>query len=240
MWAGTFKKGISYYHKNIIRFPLYRHFASDPASLSFNDVDKFAEDKPGNLWIGTNGGGLIYFNRKTGKFTQYLHDPAKPNSLSNDIIVSLCIDHEQKLWIGTYFGGLDCFDGKTLPITNTMIDRPAVLLMTGYGAFWKIPRHRLWIGTFAGGLEIFDRSKKIFYHPFKQSDIRSLWYPIYEDKKGNIWIGGYLGVDVILKNNGRVIHYISNGDDANSLIDNTVNSINEDSRGLIWIATRAD
>jgi len=57
IWAGTFKKGISYYHKNIIRFPLYRHFASDPASLSFNDVDKFVEDKPGNLWIGTNGGG---------------------------------------------------------------------------------------------------------------------------------------------------------------------------------------
>jgi ligand-binding sensor domain-containing protein len=30
MWAGTFKEGVSYYHKNIIRFPLYRHFASDP------------------------------------------------------------------------------------------------------------------------------------------------------------------------------------------------------------------
>jgi signal transduction histidine kinase/ligand-binding sensor domain-containing protein/DNA-binding response OmpR family regulator len=238
IWAGTFKKGISYYHKNIIRFPLYRHFASDPASLSFNDVDKFAEDKPGNLWIGTNGGGLIYFNRKTGKYTQYLHDPANPNSLSNDIIVSLCIDHEQKLWIGTYFGGLDCFDGKTFTHYKHD-DRSAGSIADD--RVWSIledSSHRLWIGTFAGGLEIFDRSKKTFYHPFKQSDIRSLMVSsIYEDKKGNIWIGGYLGVDVILKNNGRVIHYVSNGDDANSLIDNTVNSINEDSRGLIWIAT---
>jgi ligand-binding sensor domain-containing protein len=32
MWAGTLREGVSYYHKNIIRFPLYRHFASDPAS----------------------------------------------------------------------------------------------------------------------------------------------------------------------------------------------------------------
>ncbi|SDT04415.1 Signal transduction histidine kinase [Mucilaginibacter mallensis] len=238
IWAGTFKKGISYYHKNIIRFPLYRHFASDPASLSFNDVDKFAEDKLGNLWIGTNGGGLIYFNRKNGNYTQYKHDPSNLNSLSNDVIVNLCIDHDQKLWIGTYFGGLDCFDGKTFTHyrhddkVTTSIDDDRV---------WSIledSSHRLWIGTFAGGLEIFDRSKKIFYQPFKPSDIRSsMVSSIFEDKQGNIWIGGFLGVDVILKKTGRVIHYISNGNAANGLVDNTVNSITQDSHGLIWIAT---
>jgi len=238
IWAGTFKKGVSYYHKNIIKFPLYRHFASDPASLNFNDVDKFAEDKLGNLWIGTNGGGLIYFNRKTGKYTQYKHDSANPNSLSNDIIVNLCIDHDQKLWIGTYFGGLDYFDGKTFihyrhddKLTTSIAD----------DRIWSIledSSHRLWIGTFAGGLEIFDRSKKIFYHPFKQSDIKSsMISSIFEDKQGNIWIGGILGIDVILKKTGRVIHYISNGNSANDLVYNTINSINQDSRGLIWIAT---
>jgi signal transduction histidine kinase/ligand-binding sensor domain-containing protein/DNA-binding response OmpR family regulator len=238
IWAGTFKKGISYYHKNIIRFPLYRHFASDPASLSFNDVDKFAEDKLGNLWIGTNGGGLIYFNRKNGKYTQYKHDPSNLNSLSNDVIVNLCIDHDQKLWIGTYFGGLDCFDGKTFThyrhndkVTTSVAD----------DRVWSIledSSHRLWIGTFAGGLEIFDCSKKIFYHPFNQSDIRSsMVSSIFEDEQGNIWIGGFLGIDVILKKTGRVIHYISNGNVTNGLVDNTVNSINQDNRGLIWIAT---
>ncbi|MDR6944735.1 two-component regulator propeller domain-containing protein [Mucilaginibacter pocheonensis] len=238
IWAGTYKKGVSYYHKNIIRFPLYRHFASDPASLSFNDINKFAEDKLGNLWIGTNGGGLIYFNRKTGKFTQYKHQPQTPNSLSNDIIVSLCIDHDQKLWVGTYFGGLDCFDGKTF--THYKHDDKLATSIAD-DRIWSIledSSHRLWIGTFAGGLEIFDRSKKIFYHPFKQTDIRSLLISsIFEDKQGNIWTGGYLGIDVILKNSGRVIHYISNGNGGNNLVDNNINSINEDRRGLIWIAT---
>jgi signal transduction histidine kinase/ligand-binding sensor domain-containing protein/DNA-binding response OmpR family regulator len=238
IWAGTFKKGISYYHKNIIRFPLYRHFASDPASLSFNDVDKFVEDKPGNLWIGTNGGGLIYFNRRTGKYTQYKHDPANPSSLCNDVIVNLCIDHDQKLWIGTYFGGLDCFDGKVF--THYKHDDKLATSIAD-DRVWSIledSSHRLWIGTFAGGLQLFDRSKKIFYHPFKQSDIRSsMVSSIFEDKQGNIWIGGFLGVDVILKNKGQVIHYFSNGDSAKGLVDNTINSINQDSRGFIWIAT---
>jgi signal transduction histidine kinase/ligand-binding sensor domain-containing protein/DNA-binding response OmpR family regulator len=238
IWAGTYKKGISYYHKNIIRFPLYRHFASDAASLSFNDINKFAEDKLGNLWLGTNGGGLIYFDRRTGKFAQYKHDSKNPNSLSNDIIVSLCVDHEQKLWIGTYFGGLDCFDGKTF-IHYKHDDKLATSIADD--RIWSIledSSHRLWIGTFAGGLEIFDRSKNIFYHPIKQGDIRSMLISsIFEDKLGNIWIGGYWGVDVILKNSGRVVHYISNGNGTNSLVDNNINSINEDSRGLIWIAT---
>jgi signal transduction histidine kinase/ligand-binding sensor domain-containing protein/DNA-binding response OmpR family regulator len=238
MWAGTFKKGISYYHKSIIRFTLYRHFASDPASLSFNDVDKFVEDKQENLWIGTNGGGLIYFNRETGNFTQYKHDPGNPSSLSNDIIVNLYIDHDQKLWIGTYLGGLDCFDGKTF--THYKHD-DKVATSIADDRVWSIledSSNRLWIGTFDGGLEIFDRSKKIFYHPFKRSDIRcSMVTSIFEDKRGNLWIGGYLGVDVILKNSGRVIHYIANGSGVNRLIDNAVNSIKEDSRGWIWIGT---
>ncbi|MDN5286616.1 MAG: response regulator [Mucilaginibacter sp.] len=240
MWAGTFKEGISYYHNNIIRFPLYRHFASDPGSLSFEDVDNFVEDKLGNLWIGTNGGGLIYFNRKTGKFSQYKYDARIPNSLSNDIIVSLCIDHDQKLWIGTYFGGLDCFDGKTFTHYK---HNDKVATSIADDRVWSIledSSHRLWIGTFAGGLEIFDRSTKTFYHPFKQTEIRSpLITSLMEDKSGNIWVGGYLGIDVIMRSDNRVIHYNRNANDANSLVNDNVNCISQDSRGLIWVGTQA-
>jgi signal transduction histidine kinase/ligand-binding sensor domain-containing protein/DNA-binding response OmpR family regulator len=239
MWAGTFKEGISYYHKSIIKFPLYRHYASDPNSLSFEDVDKFVEDKQGNLWIGTNGGGLIYFNRKTGKYTQYKYNSQNSNSLGNDIIVSLCIDHDQKLWIGTYFGGLDCFDGKTF--THYRHD-DKVATSIADDRVWSIMEdsaHRLWIGTFAGGLEIFDRSKKTFYHPFKQTEIRCPFISsIFEDKDGNIWVGGYYGIDVIVKKTNHVVHYNRNINDANSLKGDNVNSITQDNRGLVWIASR--
>jgi len=239
MWAGTFKEGVSYYHKNIIKFPLYRHFASDPNSLSFEDVDKFAEDKNGNLWIGTNGGGLIYYNRNTGKYKQYRYDPNNSNSLSNDIIVSLCIDHDQKLWIGTYFGGLDSFDGKTFTHYRHNDNLPNSVADDRIWSIMEDSSHRLWVGTFAGGLDIFDRSKKIFYHPFNQTQIRSPYVSsIFEDRDGNIWVGGYAGVDVIMKKDNRILHYKHNVNMTNSLIDDNVNSITQDSRGLMWIATR--
>ena len=239
MWAGTFKEGISYYHKNIIRFPLYRHFASDPSSLNFEDVDKFVEDRQGNLWIGTNGGGLIYFNRKTGKYTQYKNDPKNSNSLGNDIIVSLCIDHNQTLWIGTYFGGMDSFDGKTF--THYRHD-DRIKTSIADDRIWSIMEdssNRLLVGTFAGGLDIFDLSKKIFLHPYNLTQIRSPFISsIFEDRDGNIWVGGYAGVDVIMKRSGHIIHYGHDNNNVNGIAANNVNSIMQDSRGLIWIGTR--
>jgi signal transduction histidine kinase/ligand-binding sensor domain-containing protein/DNA-binding response OmpR family regulator len=239
MWAGTFKEGISYYHKNIIRFPLYKHFTSDPSSLSFEDVDKFVEDRQGNLWIGTNGGGLIYFNRKTNKYTQYKNNPQNKNSLSNDIIVSLCIDHNQTLWIGTYFGGLDSFDGKTF--THYRHDDKIATSISD-DRVWSIVEdssNRLWVGTLAGGLNIFDRSKKIFLHPYDKGQITSPFISsIFEDRDGNMWIGGYAGIDVIMKRNGRIVHYTHKDNDKNTLITYNVNSITQDSRGLMWIGTR--
>jgi len=80
IWAGTFKQGISYYHKSIIQFPLVRHYLSDPKSLPYEDVDCFADDAKGNLWIGTNGGGLLYYDAATKTYTQYKHNPSDPTA----------------------------------------------------------------------------------------------------------------------------------------------------------------
>ncbi|MEO7216383.1 MAG: ATP-binding protein, partial [Mucilaginibacter sp.] len=97
---------------------------------------------------------------------------------------------------------------------------------------------RLWIGT-AAGLQIFDREKKILSPPFKQTDVRSPYISaLIEDTKGNLWVGGYFGIDKILKNRGGVIHYNKKKNDPNSLINDDIHNITQDSRGLMWIATR--
>ena len=53
-----------------------------------------------------------------------------------------------------------------------------------------------------------------------------------------MWIGGYLGMAEIRKSDHRTIHYRHIEGTPNSLVADNVNSITQDSRGLIWIATR--
>jgi signal transduction histidine kinase/ligand-binding sensor domain-containing protein/DNA-binding response OmpR family regulator len=237
IWAGTFKQGICYYHKNISQFPLVRHYVSDKNSLPYEDVDCFAEDEKGNLWIATNGGGLINYNSATKKYTQYKHDPNDPNSLCNNVVISLCIDHEHKLWAGTYFGGLDRLEGNRFVHYRHNDNVPSSISDDRVYTIIEDSSLKLWVGTFAGHLNIFDRATNTFLHPdYKMlSDYTA---KIYEDKQKNIWIGRDKGIDFIGHGKSTAKHYVNNPKNPNSLVANDVNSIIQDRNGLFWIGTK--
>jgi signal transduction histidine kinase/ligand-binding sensor domain-containing protein/DNA-binding response OmpR family regulator len=237
IWVGTFKEGISYFHKNIIQFPLTRHYESNINSLPYEDVNCFVEDSQGNLWIGTNGGGLLFYNKTTKKYTQFKHDPSNTGSLSNDIIVNLFIDHENKLWIGTYFGGLDRLQNKAFIHYRHNDADPTTISDDRIYSIIEDSSFRIWVGTFTGGLNIYNGKTNTFEHPH---------YPLssgynavlYYDRQKNIWIGTDKGIDVIEKRTGKVKHYHSDNKNLNSLIANDVNSITQDRNGLFWIGTK--
>ncbi|RAV99479.1 hybrid sensor histidine kinase/response regulator transcription factor [Pseudochryseolinea flava] len=242
IWVGTYKKGLSYFHENLIRFKLYKNSPADPTSIPFSDVNRFVEDDDGNFWIGTNGGGLIYFNRKHNTFTQYKNNPNDPNSLSNNVIVSLLIDSDKKLWIGTYYGGLNCFDGKKFKRYQHKVGDEKSLPDNNIWELFEDSRAQLWIGTLSEGLVLFDRKKETFTQ-FKPGDTNSIHdnyvSALHEDKAGNLWIGTARGIDVLMRQTGRFIHYKANPKDSTSLSDNGVLDIFEDSREQIWIATKS-
>ncbi|MCE7070086.1 ATP-binding protein [Dyadobacter sp. CY327] len=240
IWAGTFKKGFCSYHKNIFKFSLIQHAPGDPRSLPFDDVNMFVEDQKGNLWLGMNGGGLIYFDRKNNTFRQYKNIPGDPASLSNNVIVSLCLDKSNVLWIGTYFGGLNSFDGKTF--TRYLHD-PADSTSLIDDRVWEIfedSQKRLWVGTLADGLDLFDRNKKTFrhYRRLAPNSVSSDYISaMLEDRQGNIWIGTANGIDVLMRQTGRFVHYAYKAGDPKSLSSDAVTSLAQDHFGNIWIGT---
>lgn len=240
IWAGTYKQGFCNYHQNIFRFSLVRHLPGDAASLPFDDVNVFAEDRKGNLWVGTNGGGLIYYDRKNNSFRQYRNRPGDANSLSNDVIVSLFLDRQDVLWIGTYFGGLNSFDGKQF--TRYLHD-PADSTSLVDDRVWEIfedSRRRLWVGTMADGLDLFDRAAKKFrhYRNLAPNSVSSDYISaMLEDRQGNLWIGTANGIDVLMRQTGRFVHYKHTDGDPNSLSSDAVMSLAQDNAGTIWIGT---
>ncbi len=241
IWVGTFKRGVSYFHKNIIRFPVFKHYPQDESSLPFADVNRFVEDGKGNLWIGTNGGGLIYFDREKNQFKQYKNNPNDPYSLSSDVIVSLCLDSNNILWIGTYFGGLNSFDGKRFTRYTHNPSDPKSISDRNVWEIFEDSNHRLWIGTIGGGLDLLDRRTNTFSH-FRTGDINSVSAnyisAITEDHEGNLWVGTSGGIDVLMRETGRFVHYANEKNNLKSLSDNNVLDIKQDSKGRIWIGTQ--
>jgi len=239
VWIGTFRKGINFYHPNIIKFNLIKH-SSDPNSLIYSDINRMVEDKAGNMWIGTNGKGLVYYNRKTHKFTSYRHDPANPNSLSHDAIVAIYIDRFEKLWIGTYTGGFDYMDnGKFVHYKYDASD-PQSLSDNKVSDFLEDSRKRFWISTMGGGLNLFDRETQKFKRYNQHNGLISSDYvfKIIEDTKGNIWIGTSYGMNILPAGSSKFVRIINDPKNDNSLINDNINSFIEDSRGYIWIGTR--
>ena len=58
-----------------------------------------------------------------------------------------------------------------------------------------------------------------------------------EDRTGSIWIGTGYGVEVLDPDTGLFSHYLSQPGDPNSLSNNSILALAEDSRGWIWIGT---
>ena len=241
MWAGTFKRGISYYHPSQIQFALYQRRRSEgDRGLPFDDINQFVEDRSGNVWIGTNGGGLIYFDRQANRFIQYRHDPNDVNSLGSDVIVSLFLDREGVLWIGTYHGGLNRFDGKQFRrYTYDPLDEESI----PDNSVWEIyedRKGRFWVGTLRAGLAQLDKKTGRFRRmgvgldQFTQSAYISA---IVEDHNGGLWFGTASGIELLLPD-GTFKRFAYTEDRSGSLSNDYISAIIEDSKHRIWVATR--
>ncbi len=173
-----------YSHSQNIKFTHY----NDNNGLSHNSVRHIVQDKKGFLWFGTFFG----LNRFDGyQFKNYMSSSPGNNKLYNDDITALELDEASNhLWIGTR-KGLTLFKMDThvfvtfLPKKNDPNSLPEGEIRSVYVDKFK----RVWVGTKNQGLYMFylkeNRFEKI---PIKGFDYVK---EIFEDKKGNIWVGSY-------------------------------------------------
>jgi len=180
----------------------YLHDYKNPNSLGGYYPECLLADTSGRLWIGFYGQGLDQFNPETNTFTHYNHHAEDGKSLANDTIAAMLIDHLGHFWIGTY-AGLDLFDPKTGTFTHFAHkdNDPTSLSNNRIRAIYEDHEGTLWVGTGLpwdlneeGGLNQFDREKGNFTrymhdptnpHSLVDNKVRS----IFEDSKGNFWIG---------------------------------------------------
>jgi signal transduction histidine kinase/ligand-binding sensor domain-containing protein len=243
------------------RMVRYQHDPNDSNSLGGYYPECIYADSNGHIWIGLYGFGLDLFDPEEKTFTHYRHDPDDPNSLSNDTVTAILIDHMKNIWVATY-GGLDLFDLNTGNFKHYAHDPddPTSLSHNRIRALYEDREGTLWIGTGlawdwndAGGLNRFDRATGKFTRYMhdpknKNSLINNKVRAIFEDSKGNFWVGTLGdGLHTMDRNTGRFTRHTYNPDHPDGLsrppvktIYDHITFITEDIEGHLWFGTLAN
>lgn len=248
LWIGT-EGGLSILDIENEIFLNHRHNLSDLRSLSNNFIRCINGDKSNLIWIGTVGGGVSKLNLHK-KFNQFNHNPTDENSLSHNMIRAISEDAKGNVWIGTLGSGLNRFD-KTNNIFQRFNVKNSNLSSDIITSVYEDKFGTLWVGSWGGGLIrlILDgeidkyKIKKVSVYKHNGNDITTITsniiQDVYEDSKGNLWIGTEDGLDKFNRSKNIFIHNRNNSDILNSLSDNRIQSkcILEDRFGYLWVGT---
>lgn len=231
MWVGTYKKGVACYDESIYKFRLQL----------VGDVNAIAEDgSDGCMWLGLNDGGLLNFNPKTGSKRLYTHN-SSGNSLASNTIVALHKGRDNRLWIGTFWGGLDCLEGTAFKHYRHREGDANSLANDNVWSLTEDADGNIWIGTLGGGLQCLDpRTGRFTTYSRNNSGLASGYVTsVCMGRNGRLIIGyGSDGIGLLNLNTHKITNLHGNRAGTRRFTCQNVNQVYEDSRGLIWIATR--
>ncbi len=262
IWFTTAIRGLQQYDGSHTK--TYMNDPLNSQSLANNNTECIAIDSTGIIWVGTYGSGLDRFDPSTKTFTHFRHSPKDGSSLSNDTVTAMLEDRLGNLWIGNV-GGLDLMEKKTgkfvhyankpNDISSLNYNRVAVIYEDRQGTLWVGCGNPYRRNSENGGLHRFDGAtgKFIRYlhdpknpNSVNNNNVRA----IFEDSKGNFWIGtGGDGLHIMDRSKGVFTHYPYDPAHpeklsrpplftADFLVDNNmVTFITEDAKGAIWIGT---
>ena len=234
-WVGTFFGGINYYSKQLNQFRKYFPLPGSN-SLSGNLVHEICVDTNNNLWIGTEDAGVNKLNTKTGIFTSFKPGKQK-GSIAYQNVHGLLADGNE-LWIGTYEHGLDVMDLKTEMVTRhyEKSARPNSLSSNFIVTIYKTKEGRILIGTWNGLFQYNKAEDNFTLLPYFNRQAQA----ILEDENGTLWVCSYgNGVYYYNEKSGLKGSFTYDAHNPNSLSNNYVNNIFEDSKRNIWFCTES-
>jgi signal transduction histidine kinase/ligand-binding sensor domain-containing protein len=222
--------------------------------FTLGKVNAIIQDKFGFLWLSDQTNRCI-IRYDGAHMERFQYDSKNPNGLGGHYPECLATDSAGNIWIGFYSGeGVDKYD----PITNTFThyehdpNNPASLINGTVSAILVDKLGNVWIGT-DGGLDMLNPSTGFIKHyknvpGDKKSLSHNIVRSIYEDKEGTIWVGTGMafsnnlsgGLNKFEPKSGTFTQYVHDPNDSQSLIDNAVRAIYEDSKGNFWVGTRGN
>ena len=209
--------------------------------LSQNTVNCILQDHLGFMWFGTRTGGLNKFDGY--EFIHYYKDNSEEGHISGNEIISLFEDKDYNIWVGTRNEGLSVFDYNTglFKMYKHNPEDENSLLNNTVNTIVQDEEGQIWIGT-NGGICLYDPKNETFIE-FKNSQ-SGVGFPhtvsILLDRNGITYLGTKNGVYILDANTQNTIaHFQPIEIDPSSLLDNNIQTMYFDSRGILWVGMRS-
>ncbi|KAA6340074.1 Sensor histidine kinase TodS [termite gut metagenome] len=239
LWVGT-RSGLSImqqeYPGNFINYKSHK----SPYRIACNEINSFCRDRLGNMWIGAVGGGVFMVDTHKPKFNLYRFE-GKQDDIPTNAIRSLFVDSDCAVWMGIGTYGLARHDRTTgqffyysrIPEFSEVESMPTV-----YSAIQRKQSGELWFGTYDGGIYVYKKGRKVEHYDTKNTDFikNPCVSSLYEDSRGNCWVGTRYGVGV-KRADGKGYIFGSMMVENDNLEWCYVRDITEDADGNIWLAT---
>lgn len=208
LWFAT-EEGLNRFDGNSF-FTYYKQ--RDRQGISSNELNCVIDDaKEPVVWIGTKNDGLNSFNYQTEEWHSYKHDGKNPSSIATNDITHITPSANGKLWITTYWKGVELFDPETKRFVHFDKNRVKGLPDNQLWCVLDLGNGNLLVGHVKSGLSIID-TQRLTARNFKHNDqdIFSISSNevicLYRDKKGTIWIGTNVGIDIYDSLSQRFLH----------------------------------
>ncbi|MEN7547666.1 two-component regulator propeller domain-containing protein [Rapidithrix thailandica] len=268
IWLGTSADGVFLLDSLGRRLA---HFQSDqkvPSSLSSNQVVGIRIDRQGSIWVATADQGLnklltvtekgeaVFLNEANPDNSTYQNSKDFFTTFPDNLLTCMYFDRDDGIWVGTYHKGLV----KVSPQTEyfkyyqreggdhfTLAHRDVSIPLIAQNG-------DLWIGTWGGGLHFLSKQEKTKANPvykrFKTNPATphsisfDQVFPVYEDRRGNLWLGtnggglNFLAKEEKYKPEPVFSSYRHNSYDLQSLSNDSIWAIHEDRQGQLWVGTQ--
>lgn len=240
LWIGT-RNGFSRYDKTTQSF---RNFLNNrvPGSTTHISVSSIYDAGDGHLWVASRENSIYLLNKKNLSLRRLADVPGKRPWAG---IEPLCIreDGQGRIWIATFYAGIYIFDKnghfiRTLDTGNSAIPSDKITSL-----LYDKDEDVMWVSTRNAGVcklqpdkQQFTVLNHFFFDPQSPESMKVNYaWPLYKDRKGNLWVGTLGGgLHLIHKVNGREI--ITRYDAW--LPESNVETIQEADNGDLWIGGR--
>ncbi|MGI9532542.1 hybrid sensor histidine kinase/response regulator transcription factor [Lutimonas sp.] len=247
LWVATWYSGIC---KIDLKDGSVKNFGSGENTITPSGrINDIYLDQSGFLWIATDKGLTIY-NTLDDSYTLISMENS-PHLVDNDIL-SIFEHSNGELWFGTRNAGIvktlrrellsnkqsTVFKGHAPNGTDESVHHRTVNYL------YEDDQGNIWIGSHKGGVDIVQPSGEIIhYYPKLTEDnlkeTQSVW-GINQTQDGKLWLGtdgdGLVLFDPV---SNETKHFKHDLDNVNSLSDNAILTLLEDSKQNVWIGTYA-